>query len=107
MMVGNKVDLCTGQPAAGEEPSVTGGAEGGDAWGGLSALRQVPFLESSVLAQEQHAMLLEASARTGASVGEIFSIVTKTVLSKRVRAALVMRILITHACRRMSMYWQV
>ena len=104
MMVGNKVDLCTGQPAAGEEPSVTGGGEGGDA-GGLSALRQVPFLESSVLAQEQHAMLLEASARTGASVEEIFSIVTKTVLSKRVRAALV--ILITHACRRMSMYWQV
>jgi small GTP-binding protein len=79
MLVGNKVDLVES----------SGGVDGGHVGdvGGGGAVRQVPFLDSSALAQEQHAMLLEASARTGASVEEIFAMVAKAVLSKRVDTA--------------------
>jgi GTPase SAR1 family protein len=65
MLVGNKVDLADAQEGA----------------------RQVPFLESSQLAQDQHTMLLESSARTGASVEEIFLTVSKSILNKRLDAA--------------------
>lgn len=65
MLVGNKVDLAEAQDGA----------------------RQVPFLESSQLAQDHHAMLLESSARTGASVEEIFMTVSKSILNKRLTAA--------------------
>ena len=61
MLIGNKVDLADAQEGA----------------------RQVPFLESSGLAQEHHTMLLESSARTGASVEEIFMTVSKSILNKR------------------------
>ena len=73
MIVGNKVDLV--EPDGGDSSTDTAAV--------LASARQVSFLDSSVLAQEQRAMLLEASARTGASVDEIFAMVTKAVLSRR------------------------
>ena len=89
MLVGNKVDLAEAQEGA----------------------RQVPFLESSQLAQEHHTMLLESSAReppryrchlgcillktpaislrtgTGVSVEEVFMTVAKSILNKRLDLA--------------------
>jgi len=78
-LVGNKLDLCEDDGAAGEEEE-DGGQHDGDAEGqGDGAVRKVSMKEAKAYADEESLLFFETSAKTGHNVSEVFTAIANAI----------------------------